>query len=181
MKNNQSHLKEKIFNFIRENKIKSAITTCEQNSSTLSKVFKSGLLQFGNTRADIKDALATAISFEIPKLERGLAFLLTMANIAPLFGILGTVLGMTSIFQTISARTLTMAPVTITDLSTGIWQALLTTIAGLVVAFQSLAVYNYFITLKKETINVLEETAEELTHWLTRLNESQPDLTHDAL
>ena len=180
MKTDMPHLKRDVFTLIRENKIKAAILSCEKNSSALGRVLKSGLLQFGNTRDEIKDTINTAISLEIPRLERGLTPLITIANAAPLFGILGTVLGMAQIFQTISLRTAAMDPVTLPDLAGGVWQALLATIAGLVVAIPSFIGYNYFVTRVSQSINNLEKAGEELAHLLTRLNESQASQTVDT-
>lgn len=183
IKADRLHLKRDVFALIRENKIKAAILACEKYPSPLGRVLKSGLLQFGNTREGIKDTVNTAISLEIPRLERGLVPLITIANAAPLFGILGTVLGMAMIFQTISVRTAAMDPVTLPDLAGGVWQALLTTIAGLVVAIPSFVAYNYFVTKVNKSTNDLERAGEELSHLLTRLNESSnssQDQTIDA-
>lgn len=165
-------LKAEVFALIRENKIKAAVMACENEPSPVSRVFKNGLLQFGNTRAEIKDAIQTAISLEISKLEKGLTPLITIANAAPLFGILGTVLGMALIFQTISVRSSGMDPVTVADLAGGVWQALLATIGGLVVAIPSFVAYNYFVTAVGQNINDLEQAGEELAQLLTRLNEN---------
>jgi biopolymer transport protein ExbB len=165
-------LKTDVFALVRANKIKAAVILCENNGSALSRVLRSGLLEFGNTRDEIKDAVSTAVSLEITKLERGLTPLITIANVTPLFGILGTVLGMAVIFQTISVRSAGMEPVTVQDLAGGIWQALLTTIAGLVVAIPSFVAYNYFVAEVSQNVNQLEQGGEELVHNLTHLNEN---------
>lgn len=165
-------LKTDVFALVRANKIKAAVILCENNGSALSRVLRSGLLEFGNTRDEIKDAVSTAVSLEITKLERGLTPLITIANVTPLFGILGTVLGMAVIFQTISVRSAGMEPVTVQDLAGGIWQALLTTIAGLVVAIPSFVAYNYFVAEVSQNVNQLEQAGEELVHNLTHLNEN---------
>jgi len=165
-------IKTEVFALIRDNKIKAAVIACENHPSVLSRVLKNGLLQFGNTREEIKDAVHTAISLEMAALERGLTPLITIANVTPLFGILGTVLGMALIFQTISARSAGMDPVTVSDLAGGVWQALLATIAGLVVAIPSFVGYNYFVTEVSQSVNELEQAGEELIHLMTRLNEN---------
>ena len=80
---------------------------------------------------------------ELPKLEERLGILATVAHIAPLLGLLGTVIGMIRAFQAIQTKTETMNFVSTGDLAAGIWVALITTACGLSVAIPTVVAYNY--------------------------------------
>lgn len=167
-----NHLQSEVFKLIRENKIKSAVSVCETNSSPAAHILKAGLLRFGCPYNEIKEAINTATDLEIPKLEQGLVPLITIANTAPLFGLLGTILGITIIFQTMQNQSVGLYTITAADLFGGIWQALLTTIAGLIVAIPTFVAYNYFLNSLNNYLNDLNRLGNELTNLLTWFNES---------
>ena len=181
IKTDVPRLKLEIFQLVRNNKIKQAVMACETDPSPVAKVLKAGLLKFGSSREEIKEEIEYIGSLEIPKLEGGLAALVTIANVSPLLGMLGTVVGMTTVFHAIQARSASMNPVTLTDLAGGIWQALLTTIAGLVVAIPALVAYNYFINRIDLAILEMEQASGELVNLLTRLTESNLSRVDDPL
>ena len=95
-----------------------------------------------------------------------------IGNIAPLLGLLGTVTGMTASFHTIQVRAAAMNPVTPGDIAGGIWEALLTTVAGLVVAIPTFVAYNYFISRVNKTTLQMEKGAADLVHLLTQVTET---------
>lgn len=165
-------LQSEVFKLIRENKIKSAVSLCETHSSPAAHILKAGLLKFGCPHNEIKEAVTTAIDLEVPKLEQGLVPLITIANTAPLFGLLGTIVGITIIFQTMQNQNLGLYTITMADLYGGIWQALLTTIAGLVVAIPTFVAYNYFLNSLNIYLNDLNRLSNELINLLTWFNES---------
>lgn len=167
-----NNLQSETFKLIRENKIKAAVNLCETNSSPAAHVLKAGLLKFGCPLNEIKEAVNHATDLEIPKLEQGLVPLITIANTAPLFGILGTIVGITIIFQTMQNQSLGLYTITTADLFGGIWQALLTTIAGLVVAIPTFVAYNYFLNSLNNYLNDLNRLSQELINLLTWFNES---------
>jgi biopolymer transport protein ExbB len=110
--------------------------------------------------------------FEIPKLENRLGVLSTIAHIAPLLGLLGTVIGMLSCFQTIQIQSAALRPVTPGDLSGGIAQALITTISGLLIAIPTFIAYNYFINRVHHFVFEIERTATELTNFIYHITEN---------
>ncbi len=167
-----NHFQSEAFKLIRENKIKAAVSLCETNSSPAAQILKAGLLKFGCPCNEIKEAVNTATDLEIPKLEQGLVPLMTIANAAPLFGLLGTILGITIIFQTMQNQSVGLYTITAADLFGGIWQALLTTIAGLMVAIPTFVAYNYFLNSLNNYLNDLNRLSNELTNLLTLFNES---------
>lgn len=179
MKRDFSDLRSRVFALIRENKIKTAITLCEDDRSCGASVFLAGLLKFGMPRPDIKEAVTEAISFEIPWLEKGLIPLATVANIAPLFGLLGTVLGLAQIFHSIQYQNSMMHAITAADLAGGIWQAIASTIAGLCIAIPSFVVYNFFLIEVNSRINDLNRSGQDLIELLTRINEANIGNSND--
>ncbi len=172
IKTDVQYLKTKLFDLIKGNEIKRAIELCEKNRSPVAKIFQAGIARFGSSREEIKEAMENVSLFEIPNLERHLAALATMAHILPLLGLLGTVAGMTSSFYSIQVRSSTLNPATPGDLAGGIWQALLTTVASLIVAIPVLAAYNYCVAQVNQFVSQMERAAAELLNFLCRLTET---------
>ena len=162
-------LRKDIFNLIKDNKLKEAVAYCEESRSPIAKVLEAGILKFGCSKEEIKEALNDASFFEIPKLERRLTALATIAHIAPLLGLLGTVTGMAANFHTIQIRATSLNPVTPGDLAGGIWEALLTTVAGLIVAIPTFVVYNYLVSRINKFILEMERSATELANYLMQI------------
>ncbi len=169
IKTNPQKLRNDIFELIKNNKIKESIAYCEESRSPIAKVLEAGILKFGAPKDEIKEALSDASFFEIPKLERRLTALATIAHITPLLGLLGTVTGMAANFHMIQVRATSLNPVTPGDLAGGIWEALLTTVAGLIVAIPTLVVYNYLVSRINKFIQEMEKSATELVNYLTQI------------
>lgn len=172
VKTNVSHLKAKVFGLIKNNKIKEAIQACDASPSPVAKIFKAGILKFGSSREEIKESMEEASSFEIPKLEVRLGALATIAHISPLLGLLGTVTGMTTAFHTIQVRAASLSPVTPGDLAGGISEALLTTVAGLMVAIPTFVAYNYCVSRVNGFILDMERGATELVNFMGHIAEA---------
>ncbi|MBI4567715.1 MAG: MotA/TolQ/ExbB proton channel family protein, partial [Planctomycetes bacterium] len=105
-----------------------------------------GLAARGGGRAALDAAMEEALRGEAPALERGLSALTVFAAVAPLLGLLGTVTGLVRAFQVIQAKAVGANPVSPADLAGGVWEALITTVAGLVVAIPTILAYNYFVS-----------------------------------
>jgi biopolymer transport protein ExbB len=101
---------------------------------------KSGLLRFGKSHEEIEKAMESVALHEVSKLEKSLWILATVANIAPLFGFLGTVTGMIASFEALAEVGLGNPEA----VAGGISQALITTATGLMIALPVQAAYNYF-------------------------------------
>ncbi len=166
-------LKHEIFESIKNNKIKEAIALCDSNPSPVARIMKAGLLKFGASRDEIKESIEDVSLFEIPKLEKRLSVLATIANISPLLGLLGTVTGIAGSFHTIQVRATSLNPVGPGDLAGGIWEALITTVAGLVVAIPTFVAYNYFVSRINNVILEMERGATELVNYLGHISESE--------
>lgn len=155
-------LKERIFDAVRKNDIKNAVLLCEEVPSPAGKVLRAGLLKFGSPKEDVVQAMEEASEFEWPALEKRLSVLSAIGNIAPLLGLLGTVLGMCSSFHTVQVRALAMDLVTPGDIAGGVWQALITTAAGLFVAIPAYMAYNYFIGRVNDQVLQMEKAAADV-------------------
>jgi len=166
IKSNNILVISKILDLVRKNKITEAIDICKKNPFYATNILKSGLSHYEEAKDVIKEAMENTSLYEIPKLEKNLNFLSTIAHISPLLGLLGTVVGLVKCFYIIEQKTISMGLVNPSDLAGGIWEALLTTVAGLCVAIPSYIMYNYFV----HKVNLLtlgaERAATELLEFL---------------
>lgn len=152
---------------MKRHQVKEALEICEKTKSPISHILKAGILKYDRTRPQIKEAIEDASLYEIPRLEKNLSMLATIAHISPLLGLLGTVTGMVRCFQTIQAKAASFHPVSPGDLAGGIWEALLTTVAGLIVAIPTFIVYNYLVSRINSFILEMEKASTELVNFLT--------------
>ncbi len=151
---------------LRRSQIEKAVVACEQTEKPLSNILKAGILKFGQSKEEIKEAIEDAGRQEVPLLERGLGILSTIAHISPLLGLLGTVIGMISTFQVIQQKAHAVNPI---DLAQGIWVALITTALGLSLAIPTYVAYNYLVNkvnnflfqIEKDVANFLEVLSEK--------------------
>lgn len=159
-----------ITNFLRNENIMEAVSTCEEAGGPLANVLKAGLLKYSQaqieeretTKEEIQEAIQEAGLLEIPELERNLPVLGTIAAISPLFGLLGTVIGMISAFTTIALEG-TGDP---QQLAGGISQALLTTAGGLTIAIPCLIFYNLFDSWVNRYVIEIEQVSNEIVNQL---------------
>jgi len=158
---------KKILVKMKQQKIKEAFLDCDATPSPIGKILKAGILKYGRSREEIKEALEDASLYEIPVLEKNLNVLATIASVAPLLGLLGTVVGMVNCFQIIQLKATSVRPVSPGDLAGGIWEALLTTVAGLVVAIPTFLAYNYLVSKVNNLILEMERASVELVNFLT--------------
>jgi biopolymer transport protein ExbB len=152
---------------IKRHQIKEALQECDKAKHPMAHILKAGILKYDRPRSQIKEAMEDASLYELPKVERNLPALATIAHITPLLGLLGTVTGMVRCFQAISAKAATFNAVTISDLSGGIWEALLTTVAGLIVAIPVYVAYNYLVSCVNNAILEMEKASAELIKFLS--------------
>jgi biopolymer transport protein ExbB len=156
-----------ILDKMKRHEIKEALKLCENTKSPIAHILKAGILKYDRTREQIKEAIEDASLYEIPKLEKNLSTLATIAHISPLLGLLGTVTGMVRCFQTIQVKATSFNPVSPGDLAGGIWEALLTTVAGLIVAIPTFVAYNYLVSRINNFILEMEKASTELVNFLT--------------
>ena len=167
IKMNTQDFLSKILDKMRRHETKEALQVCDSTRSPISHILKAGILKYDRTRSQIKEAIEDASLYEIPRLEKNLSALATVAHISPLLGLLGTVTGMVRCFQTIQAKATSFHPVSPGDLAGGIWEALLTTVAGLIVAIPTFVIYNYLVSRINSFILEMEKASTELVNFLT--------------
>jgi len=147
---------------VRRNKIAEALAFCEQAHGPIAQMVRAGLLRHGRAREDIRQAIEDAGHRELPRLERNLVPLGTIAHVAPLLGLLGTTLGLIRCFAVVQSRAAALQPVGPGDLAHGVWQALLATTAGLMVAIPAAVAYNYFVRRVQRVVWDMEAATADL-------------------
>lgn len=152
---------------MKRHETKEALQICDNTRSPIGNIMKAGILKYDRPRSQIIEAIEDASLYEIPKIEKNLSALATIAHISPLLGLLGTVTGMVRCFQIIQSKASTFHPVSPGDLAGGIWEALLTTVAGLIVAIPTFVAYNYLVSRMNSFILEMEKASTELVNFLT--------------
>lgn len=159
---------DEIANILRRNKIMEAIEMCDATPGPIAHILKAGILKHDRPRQEIKEAIEEAGLYEVPRMEKNLTALSTVAHISPLLGLLGTVVGMVRCFQVIQEKSTSLNSVSPGDLAGGIWQALITTVAGLVVAIPAYVAYNYLVSRVDNLVLDMERSATDLINVLTQ-------------
>jgi biopolymer transport protein ExbB len=130
----------------------------------VARVIHAAIIRHDAPRAELREIVQEAGQLEVPKLERFLGVLATLAYVAPLLGLLGTVSGMIDAFGTLSSNG---GYATVTELSNGIYKSLLTTAAGLVVATPTFVAYSYLSSRVNSLMHEMERAGIEVVHMLT--------------
>ena len=161
---NVGELLNGLINVLKRGNLLEAISLCEDTPGPVSHVLRSIILRYAQNDSDLKQAAKNAALDEIPRMERRMNLLATIAYIAPLLGLLGTVLGMIDAFQVIQAKG---AFVNAVGLSEAIWQALLTTAAGLCVAIPCNIAYNYLVTRIETVVLEIDKASSEIIYFFS--------------
>ncbi len=157
---------EQISKSLKRNKIMEALDLCDRTGGPIAAILKAGILKHDRGRNEIREAIEDASIHEVPRLERNLPVLATVAHVAPLLGLLGTVTGLVAAFQVIESKATALNPVNPGDLAGGIWEALLTTVFGLVVAIPTYVAYNYLVSRVDGFVLEMERSATDLLNIL---------------
>lgn len=149
---------QKIKNFIHEGKIEEARKLCQETNTPSSRMIEKGLSRIGRPMNDVLVAVENVGNIEISKLEKGFSWLATTAAGAPMIGFLGTVTGMVQAFMALAGAG---SSANVTVLSQGIYEALVTTVAGLIVGIIAMFAYNFLSSRVKKVMNKLENSTME--------------------
>lgn len=149
---------KRIRDYIHEGEIESAFNLCKKNGSPYSRLIAKGISRIGRPVNDILAAVENTGNIEIANLSKGLPWLATTAAGAPMIGFLGTVIGMVQAFYAIASQG---TSANISTFSSGIYTALVTTVAGLVVGVVALFAYNYLVARVNSVMNLLESKSME--------------------
>lgn len=144
---------ERIRDYVKTEELKSAINYCRMANTPVANMIEKGLERIDRPAAEIQATLENAGNLEIAKLEKGLSIMATISSGAPMIGFLGTVLGMVSAFWEMANAG---NNIDITLLSSGIYEAMITTVGGLVVGIIAMFAYNYLVSRVDDVANTLE-------------------------
>ena len=155
---NDEGFMNRIKDYIYDGKIESALNLCRKTKSPSASMIEKGISRLGRPMNDVLVAIENVGNIEVAKLEKGLSILSTIAAAAPMIGFLGTVTGMVrAFFAMANAGT----NVDINMLSSGIYEALVTTVGGLIVGIITLFGYNYLVAQVDNVVNNLESRTME--------------------
>ena len=154
-----------IKNLLQNNRLKEALTVCEETPGPVAKVVKAGLRHAADDEQAMRFAVQEAALVEIPVLERRISALAAIAQIAPLFGLLGTLLGMIKTFWLFNQGGNFATPVA---LACGMYEALLTAAAGLAVAIPTHVARHFLTGRVRVLVQDMEWTGSELMRFLLR-------------
>lgn len=143
----------KIRDFIHDGKVDAAKTLCSSNNTPVARMLEKGVARIGKPINDIAASIENVGKLEVYKLEKGLSTLATVAGAAPMIGFLGTVIGMIVTFH---AMKVSDTGVEISELSGGIMQAMVTTVAGLVIGILAYIAYNTLVSRVDKVVHNME-------------------------
>lgn len=153
---------EQFMNRVKELVLRGDITgaklLCAQQDSPVGRMIQKGLYRIGSPLKNIEASIENVGKLEIFKLEKNLSSIATIAGAAPMMGFLGTVIGMVEAFIAIAQEEGTVSPKL---LSSGIYTAMITTVAGLVVGIMAYLAYNFLVTRVQKVIHKMEYTSIE--------------------
>ena len=136
--------------------ISGAKMLCSQNATPVARMIEKGIARIGSPLKNIEASIENVGKIEVFKLEKNLPTLATIAGSAPMMGFLGTVIGMVEAFISISQEEGSVSPKL---LSSGIYTAMITTVAGLIVGIIAYLAYNYLVSRVQKVIHKMEYTS----------------------
>ena len=143
----------RIRDFILDGKIAAAVDLCRKTDTPIARMIEKGIERLGRPMSDVQSAIENVANLEVSKLENGLPSLATIAGGAPMIGFLGTVLGMVQTFMDMSAAGGT---VDMSLLAGGMYVAMVTTVAGLIVGIPAYFGYNYLVARIEKLVFQME-------------------------
>jgi len=154
-------------NVLKRDNVVEAISICDATPGPVARLVKTAILNRDHGRERVREAIEEAGLVEVPRLEEKLSLLATIAQLAPLLGLFGTVLGFIQIFQqTQEAGLYAHAGL----LSRGVWQALICSATGLAVAIPSHAAYNYLVSRVNSIVLDMEKASTEILNIVINLS-----------
>lgn len=152
-----------IRDFIHSGKVKSAVALCQQTDTPVARLVEKGIERMGRPLQDIQTAVENMGNVEVARLEKGLPMLATIAGGGPMIGFLGTVMGMVQAFFNMAQAG---SNIDITLLSGGIYTAMVTTVAGLIVGIMAFFGYNFLTSQVSDVVFKMQNTTVEFMDML---------------
>ena len=156
----------RIKDYIYDGKIDAAKKLCQEVNTPTSRMVEKGISRLGRPMNDVLVAIENVGNLEIAKLEKGLVIMASVSGGAPMLGFLGTVTGMVMVFFNMAQKS--GGSIQLADLSVGMYQAMVTTVGGLIVGIIAYFAYNYLVSRVDSVVRILEARTMEL---LDLLNE----------
>ena len=149
---------------LKRDNVVEALSICDATAGPVARLVKTAILNRDYGRERVREALEEAGLTEVPRLEEKLNLLATIAQLAPLLGLLGTVLGFMQTFRQMQVAGLNAHA---GQLSDGIWRAMICAAAGLAVAIPAHAAYNYLVSRVNSIVLDMERAATEIVNIVT--------------
>ena len=153
-----------IINLLRRRQFDEALERCDDGYGPVVNVVRASIVKRHYPSDQLREIVKETAQLEVPRLEDHLTLLSSVAIVAPLLGLLGTVMGLIEVFGQMNQSSGIMP---LSDLSNGVWSALITTAAGIAVAIPATLGYNYLISRSQGLIFDMERAGIELVHIFT--------------
>lgn len=159
-----------IRDYLHEGKIKSAVTLCGKFDAPVARMIETGITRIGRPLSDIQAAVDNVGNAEVARLEKGLPYLAAISGGAPMIGFLGTVTGMVKAFFNMANAG---SNVDISLLSGGIYEAMITTVGGLIVGILAYFGYNFLTAKVDDVVSKMEVSTIEFMDLLNEPAETE--------
>lgn len=159
---------DRIRDYIRTGEIKAAVNYCRMTNTPSARMIEKGILRMNRPVADVQAAIENTGNVEVAKLEDKLSIMATISSGAPMIGFLGTVTGMVRAFWNMANAG---NNIDITLLSSGIYEAMITTVGGLVVGIVTMFAYNHLVYRVDKVVSQMEARTIAFMDLLNEPNE----------
>ncbi len=163
-------------NILKSKNYAEAIQECASTPGPVARVAHAVILRHDSPRSELREIAQEAGQLEVPKLERGLPLLVTLAYITPLLGLLGTLLGLLDAFDQIASQS---GYATAADIADGVYQSLLTAAASLAVALPAFVAYSYLSARVNDLMHDMERAGIEIIGMLDDARKQKPPIVNE--
>lgn len=160
-------------NLVRNRNYAEALHECAGTPGPVARVIHSALIRHDSPRTELKEIVQESGQLEVPKLEKYLAVLLSVAYVAPLIGLLGTILGLVNTFVQVNAAG---GYATATEISKGVYTSLISSAAGLKVAIPAFVLYSFLRAYAKTLMHDMERAGIEIVNIICDLRKERSDI-----
>lgn len=158
----ESNFMNNIRDFIVNDRLDSATSLCKSTDSPIARMTEKGLSRLGRPLKDIEESIEIVGKFEVYKLEKNLAILAIIAGIAPMFGFIGTIIGVIKIFHDISIA----GDVSISSVSAGLYTKMVSSASGLIVGIVAFVCYHWLNIMIEKIVQKMEYNAMNFIDFL---------------
>ncbi|MCB1232191.1 MAG: MotA/TolQ/ExbB proton channel family protein [Verrucomicrobiae bacterium] len=160
-------------NLVRNRNYAEALHECAGTPGPVARVIHSALIRHDSSRSELKEIVQESGQLEVPKLEKYLAVLLSVSYVAPLIGLLGTILGLVNTFVQVNAAG---GYATATEISKGVYTSLISSAAGLMVAIPAFVLYSFLRAYAKTLMHDMERAGIEIVNIICDLRKERSDI-----